>query len=749
MALNMFASFRGYVFSSFLLTAVVISHAVYLKHCFYPSVVFLSKSKFAILAVANMGLVSVLLLWRLVQAIFLGPLRFREVERLHIRARDAVIECCFAISVFRDDFQVKFVALVLALLLVKSLHWLSKDRIEFLEEQPLSPLRTHVRLVGLMTILLAVDLYLVRRFALLTFKTNGPPMFVLFVFEFSVLVIELISDMVRYCFLVIDNSMEGHWEDKGMFSFYIELLSDLCQLTMYMFFFVYVQVHYSFPYHIIRELYVTFHKFKRRCTDFLRYRRVVATMNDLFADATAEELAEGDRTCIICREEMEAAKKLACGHIFHARCLQSWLKRQLSCPTCRATIDVNNNSQANPNHQHPNQGNNNNNNPNYNNNPNIPAPPNNQRPANIGEAGARLVNVANQWWNQVMNEAAGGIGPNGRRRAVPLPGAQADAPAVPDGANAGALPGAADVPRDAGDADAVAANVEQANARLRPGQANIPLMPNFGGMGANLFMRGPNANALAHMQLRARRRGAWPHPYQQFPMHGQNLQQGPQNGGVNYNPYLGPHVPGHQGNGARGEGDVNNAVANPNGGSGAAVSEGRGAEDGNRDESQGDAGMAGSSGAGPSSGNIGTANTGLNRVGEGMGGVPQGMLGSQVRSLNQAGSSGSQQGRGVVRLDSIPLERLLAMQEQIEMLRSEVMEILLLATTAPSPSISERIRETDVNGRAGRSDSNGRTETEGVGEGRGLNENREEEDESDAAIIRRRRMEFLSRNSNA
>lgn len=45
-----------------------------------------------------------------------------------------------------------------------------------------------------------------------------------------------------------------------------------------------------------------------------------------------------DATCIICREEMSAAKKLPCGHLFHIHCLRSWLERQQTCPTCRSSV---------------------------------------------------------------------------------------------------------------------------------------------------------------------------------------------------------------------------------------------------------------------------------------------------------------------------------------------------------------------------------------------------------------------------
>jgi E3 ubiquitin-protein ligase synoviolin len=76
---------------------------------------------------------------------------------------------------------------------------------------------------------------------------------------------------------------------------------------------------------------------------FLRYREATARMHERYLDASAEELdATGDRTCIICREQMvhggetggerTRPKKLRCGHILHFHCLRSWLERQQTCP---------------------------------------------------------------------------------------------------------------------------------------------------------------------------------------------------------------------------------------------------------------------------------------------------------------------------------------------------------------------------------------------------------------------------------
>lgn len=78
-----------------------------------------------------MLLAAVLVAGKTVQRLFLGSLRFREVERLHLRIREAVIETCLAMTVFRDDFNTHFVLMFGLLLFLKVFHWLAKDRIEF------------------------------------------------------------------------------------------------------------------------------------------------------------------------------------------------------------------------------------------------------------------------------------------------------------------------------------------------------------------------------------------------------------------------------------------------------------------------------------------------------------------------------------------------------------------------------------------------------------------------------------------
>jgi E3 ubiquitin-protein ligase synoviolin len=128
---------------------------------------------------------------------------------------------------------------------------------------------------------------------------------------------------------------------------------DFVKLLTYLSFFAVILLHYGLPLHILRDVYMTLRSFLSRCGDLVRYRRATRDMDALYPDATSEEMERlGDRTCIICREEMvpripgqaaqaqaegggpnETPKKLACGHMFHFHCLRSWLERQQSCPT--------------------------------------------------------------------------------------------------------------------------------------------------------------------------------------------------------------------------------------------------------------------------------------------------------------------------------------------------------------------------------------------------------------------------------
>ncbi|XP_022984215.1 ERAD-associated E3 ubiquitin-protein ligase HRD1B-like [Cucurbita maxima] len=329
---------QTYAGISFIATIVVIYHAFNSRGQFYPALVYLSTSKINLVLLLNMGLIIMCILWQLTKKIFLGSLREAEVERLNEQSWKELMEILFAITIFRQDFSVSFLGMVTALLLIKALHWLAQKRVEYMETTPSVPLLSHIRIVSFLGFLFVLDSLFFYNSIESLIQTRKASVSLFFSFEYMILATTAVSTFVKYIFYVSDVLMEGQWERKPVYTFYLELIRDLLHLSMYLCFFLVIFMTYGVPLHLIRELYEIFRNFRIRIADYIRYRKITSNMNDRFPDATSEELNSSDATCIICREEMTVAKKLVCGHLFHVHCLRSWLERQHTCPTCRALV---------------------------------------------------------------------------------------------------------------------------------------------------------------------------------------------------------------------------------------------------------------------------------------------------------------------------------------------------------------------------------------------------------------------------
>ncbi|KAI0666717.1 hypothetical protein C8Q78DRAFT_1059101 [Trametes maxima] len=387
---------RIFLYAVFSLFAVVgtIANACRAHSNFYSVSIYLSKSSRSVLVLANFAFLCALLCGRIFQRIFFGPLQPREVERLYDQTWMFVTESLLAFTIFRDEFDVPFLLMFGFLLFVKCFHWLMADRVESMDQTPYPgpPTLFHIRINGLFVVLWAIDMTMFA-FAVESTLTNGVGGMVLFASEYSILLASALNAMLRYALSLLDlrraRTRGGEnappWENKSMYIFYIELLTDFLKLATYMTFFMIILTFYGLPLNIIRDVFVTARSFITRLRALVRYHNATRDMDRRYPDATEAELAEmSDRTCIICREEMHSRaaagqteqgadadrqqqtplppadgpnmtpKKLPCGHIFHFQCLRSWLERQQSCPTCRRTV-LENNTPQNA-RQAPNQG---------------------------------------------------------------------------------------------------------------------------------------------------------------------------------------------------------------------------------------------------------------------------------------------------------------------------------------------------------------------------------------------------------
>ncbi|KAG9272516.1 E3 ubiquitin-protein ligase synoviolin [Astyanax mexicanus] len=332
--------------ASLALTGAVVAHAYFLKHQFYPTVVYLTKSSPSMAVLYIQAFVLVFLLGKFMRKVFFGQLRAAEMEHLIERSWYAVTETCLAFTVFRDDFSPRFVALFTLLLFLKCFHWLAEDRVDFMERSPNISWVFHFRVVSLMVLLGVLDFLFVNH-ACHSIITRGASVQLVFGFEYAILMTMVLTTFIKYTLHTIDLQSENPWENKAVYMLYTELFTGFIKVLLYMAFMtIMIKVH-TFPLFAIRPMYLAMRQFKKAVTDAIMSRRAIRNMNTLYPDATPEDLQASDNVCIICREEMvTGAKKLPCNHIFHSSCLRSWFQRQQTCPTCR--MDVLRASQPNP-----------------------------------------------------------------------------------------------------------------------------------------------------------------------------------------------------------------------------------------------------------------------------------------------------------------------------------------------------------------------------------------------------------------
>lgn len=323
---------------SLTLTGMVIGNAYYQKKQFYPSVVYITKSNPSMAVIYIQSLVLVLMLGKLMKKIFLGTLRAAEFEHLMERFWYALTETCLAFTVFRDDFNPKFVALFVALLFLKSFHWLAEDRVDYMERSPVIGWIFHLRVAGLLACLGVLDYQLIA-YAYQSTIAKGATVQLVFGFEYAILMTMVLNTAIKYMFHAAELRSDTPWENKAVFLLYTELIIGLIRVILYVIFVILMVKIYTLPLFAFRPMYYTMRNFKKALNDVILSRRAIRNMNTLYPDATPEELTLSDNICIICREDMvSSSKKLPCGHIFHTACLRSWFQRQQTCPTCRLNI---------------------------------------------------------------------------------------------------------------------------------------------------------------------------------------------------------------------------------------------------------------------------------------------------------------------------------------------------------------------------------------------------------------------------
>lgn len=210
-----------------------VAHAYILKVQFYPTIVYLVTSKIAVFMLCNLLIVATVEFGKLCKRIFLSELRTAEVELLYENSRYAITETCLALSIFREELGFATGAMFTTLLFAKMFHWLCQSRLEFMEQAENLSRFTYCRIVALLMVLASVDAYFVYK-CTMDVVDNGPSVLILFGFEFLILWVTLTAIAIRFCLHIIDLRVEGTWHNKSTYLFYLDLLSEVFKLFIYL-----------------------------------------------------------------------------------------------------------------------------------------------------------------------------------------------------------------------------------------------------------------------------------------------------------------------------------------------------------------------------------------------------------------------------------------------------------------------------------------------------------------------------------
>ncbi|KAJ9615750.1 E3 ubiquitin-protein ligase hrd1 [Cladophialophora chaetospira] len=199
------------------LAAGVILKALAQRPNFYSAAVYLSQSSANLMILTNLLFVIACSFLLGLQKLLYGDLRPIEIEQLYEKAWFAVTETCLAMTVFRGEIGLTFLAMFFALLTGKVWGWIGEGRVEVLEQQPpRRPRLFHVRLALSLGLSVAFDLTMLEYTVKQVMRMARPDMMVMFGFEFAILWATSISTALRYSIDLVEIGTIGGQKRKRL-----------------------------------------------------------------------------------------------------------------------------------------------------------------------------------------------------------------------------------------------------------------------------------------------------------------------------------------------------------------------------------------------------------------------------------------------------------------------------------------------------------------------------------------------------
>lgn len=131
----------------------------------------------------NLAFLLLLLLGKTLKRVFLGTLTRDEIEELVQNSKYAITETMLALTIFREELNLKLLMLFTGLLFMKIFHWLAAMRVESIARSQAISRWQHARLLALLGFLALFDWSFVISIAIALMQNKTASVLLLFGFE--------------------------------------------------------------------------------------------------------------------------------------------------------------------------------------------------------------------------------------------------------------------------------------------------------------------------------------------------------------------------------------------------------------------------------------------------------------------------------------------------------------------------------------------------------------------------------------
>ena len=311
-----------------------------------------TPSTLGALLVGNASVSALMLLSLVLKHVFLGNLSVIETQNATEKAISwlllKVVQLA-ALEAEPDALELLVWAVWFAALGVLSVFLgLARDRFERLSAAPSTTRRQHARTLSLLLVLLLAEAACAR-FVLRVFSGAGAVTLCLLLHDTLTLGVSTLLLAVRYSAHLYEVALfredgtlpSGERRRSVLFcvDFAAETCTDLLSLVHSVMLFWLHGLSLSLVDSILLlHLRALTLGLMQRASRFVGFVVVSRDLQRMYAEVPAEELAARQEDCAICREKLDKAKRLPCGHLFHSACLRGWLEIRTQCPCCRAPL---------------------------------------------------------------------------------------------------------------------------------------------------------------------------------------------------------------------------------------------------------------------------------------------------------------------------------------------------------------------------------------------------------------------------